>query len=225
VAGIVIGLFNMSGLSFGLTFFLVQLGQGSVLALLALTAVLCIVLGMGLPTVGVYLLLAALAAPPLVDVGVEPMAAHLFVLYFGMMSMITPPVGIAAFVAANVANAPPMATAFEAVRVGWTAYIVPLLFVASPALLLAAPGPLDTPLAVATAAAGIALVTAGVTGWLRRDLSPAWRLVAAAAGLALLLPHTVMPWAVAINAAGAALGVALWAAGRAGMRSASSPAG
>ena len=119
IAGMIIGLVARSGLSFGLGFFLVQLGQSSLILLLMVTAVVCIVMGMGLPTVGVYLLLASLAAPPLVELGLEPMAAHLFVLYFGMLSMLTPPVAIAAFVAANMAKAPPMATGWEAVRIAW----------------------------------------------------------------------------------------------------------
>ena len=210
VAGIVIGVFNLSGLSFGMTFFLVQVGQGSLPALLALTAALCIVLGMGLPTVGVYLLLAALAAPPLIELGVEPMAAHLFVLYFGMMSMITPPVAIAAFVAANMARAPAMATAVEAVRIGWTAYIVPPLFVGSPALLLAGPSWTDTLFAAATAVGGIALVTAGVTGWFRVRLGGVARAAALASGLAILVPHTLFAGALALNLAGLLGGLALW---------------
>ncbi|MEM9552106.1 MAG: TRAP transporter fused permease subunit, partial [Pseudomonadota bacterium] len=110
IAGMIIGLFARSGLSFGLGFFLVQLGKSSLILLLIVTAGVCILLGMGLPTVGVYLLLATLAAPPLIQLGLEPTSAHLFVLYFGMLSMLTPPVAIAAFVAANMAKAPPMAT-------------------------------------------------------------------------------------------------------------------
>ncbi|MEM8590538.1 MAG: TRAP transporter fused permease subunit [Pseudomonadota bacterium] len=210
VASIVIGIFNLSGLSFGLTFFLVQVGQGSLLMLLALTAVLCIILGMGLPTVGVYLLLSALAAPPLIELGVAPMAAHLFVLYFGMMSMITPPVAIAAFVAANMARAPTMATAFEAVRVGWTAYIVPLLFVSSPALLLAAPEWIDSVVATLTAAGGICLVTAGVTGWFRANLNVVMRCVALIAGIALFIPHTMFDHAIALNVAAAFVAAGVW---------------
>ncbi len=214
VASIVIGIFNLSGLSFGLTFFLVQVGQGSLLILLALTAVLCILLGMGLPTVGVYLLLAALAVPPLVELGVVPMAAHLFVLYFGMLSMITPPVAIAAFVAANMAGTPPMATAVEAVRVGWTAFLVPPLFVGAPALLMMGP-PGETFFATVTAIAGIIVVTGGVTGWFRAPLGPALRIGCIAGGLALLIPHSLVPYGYALNAAGLAMGVLIWlAAGR-----------
>ncbi|MBL4907427.1 MAG: TRAP transporter large permease subunit, partial [Sneathiella sp.] len=95
-AGIVIGVLNLSGLGFGLTLSLVDLGGGNIIFLLIIAAVISVILGMGMPTVGVYVLLATLVAPALVEVGVEPIAAHMFVLYFGMMSMITPPVALAA---------------------------------------------------------------------------------------------------------------------------------
>jgi TRAP transporter 4TM/12TM fusion protein len=215
VASIVIGIFNLSGLSFGLTFFLVQVGQGSLILLLLLTAILCIILGMGLPTVGVYLLLAALAAPPLIELGISPMSAHLFVLYFGMLSMITPPVAIAAFVAANMANTPPMATAVEAVRVGWTAFIVPFLFVASPALLMIESSWGDIALSLLTAIVGILMVTGGVVGWLRVSLGPLLRVASVAAGIMLLITHTALDFGWAINGVGAVLSALIWvAAGR-----------
>ncbi|MEJ2378287.1 MAG: TRAP transporter fused permease subunit, partial [Pseudolabrys sp.] len=131
-AGIVIGVLAISGLGYQLTLGLVQIGQGHLFVLLLLSAIVCIILGMGLPTVGVYVLLATLVAPSLVQVGVKPMAAHLYVMYFGMMSMITPPIAIAAFAAASVAKSDPMRTGFAATRFGWTAFIVPVLFVYSP---------------------------------------------------------------------------------------------
>jgi TRAP transporter 4TM/12TM fusion protein len=130
-SGIVIGVLNVTGLSFNLTYALVQVGGGSAILLLALSAIVCIVLGMGLPTLGVYVLLAALVAPALIQVGIEPIGAHLYVLYFGMMSMITPPIALAAFAAASIAHAPAMATGWAAMRFGWSAYVIPVLFVFS----------------------------------------------------------------------------------------------
>ncbi|HUE46786.1 MAG TPA: TRAP transporter fused permease subunit, partial [Aestuariivirgaceae bacterium] len=124
-AGLVIGVLNMTGLSFNLTYALVQIGGGSTIVLLVLSALVCIVLGMGLPTLGVYVLLASLVAPALVEVGLQPMAAHLFVLYFGMMSMITPPIALAAFAAASIAQADPMKTGVASVKFGWIAFVVP----------------------------------------------------------------------------------------------------
>ncbi|GGO83394.1 ATP-binding protein [Marinobacterium nitratireducens] len=134
-AGIIIGVMNISGLGFGITMALVHFAQGNLVLLLLLSAIVCIILGMGMPTVGVYILLATLVAPALVEVGVSPVAAHLFVLYFGMMSMLTPPVAIAAFAAATIAGEPPMKTGWKSVCLGWTAYVIPFIFVAAPALL------------------------------------------------------------------------------------------
>ena len=101
-----------------------------------LAALISIVLGMGMPTLGVYLLLATLVVPSMVEVGIRQMAAHLFALYFGMLSMITPPVAIAAFAAATVADSDPIKTATAAVMFGWSAYVVPFLFPLSPELMM-----------------------------------------------------------------------------------------
>ncbi len=209
-AGFIIGVLNVTGLGFAATFALVDLGQGSLFLLLLISALVCLVLGMGMPTVGVYLLLAVLIAPSLVETGVEPIAAHLFIFYLGMMSMVTPPIGIGAFFAASIAKAGPMSTAWEAMRFGWTAYIVPFLFVFSPALLLIGePG--DIALAISTAVIGVYAVSASFVGWLRGPIATPLRLATGAAGVALMLPpgvggaHTL--W---INGAGFLLLAALW---------------
>ncbi|MEM8728437.1 MAG: TRAP transporter fused permease subunit [Pseudomonadota bacterium] len=187
IAGIIIGLFSRSGLSFGMGFFLVKLGEGSLLLLLLVTAGVCILMGMGLPTVGVYLLLSTLAAPPLMELGLTAMSAHLFVLYFGMLSMLTPPVAIAAFVAANMAKAPPMRTGFEAVRIAWPAVVVPFLFVLSPALLFDAPV-WQILLTLVTALGGVYLITAAVVGFAVMPLGPVWRIMLLLAGIAAFWP-------------------------------------
>ena len=209
IAGMIIGLVARSGLSFGMGFFLVQLGESSLLLLLVVTALVCIVMGMGLPTVGVYLLLASLAAPPLIELGLQPMAAHLFVLYFGMLSMLTPPVAIAAFVAANMAKAPAMATGWEAVRIAWPAYLIPFLFAASPSLLLNAPW-FEASVIIATALAGVYLVTCGIVGYLLGPLDWPRRLAILAAGAAILLPHDMFAWAMWANIGGAGVAALLW---------------
>ena len=203
-AGIIIGILDRSGLSFGLGFVLVQFGENSLFLLLLLTAGVSILLGMGMPTTGVYFLLAALAAPPLIKLGVEPIAAHMYVLYFGMLSMITPPVAIAAFTAANLSGAGPMATALSAVRFGWPAYVVPFLFVLSPTLLMQG-GALEILLAAGTAVLGVAAVTAALAGYALKPLHPVARLAIAIAGLGLLLPPEAFAKAAWINLAGAAV--------------------
>ena len=187
IAGMIIGLVARSGLSFGLGFFLVQLGKSSLLLLLIVTAVVCIVMGMGLPTVGVYLLLASLAAPPLVELGLNPMAAHLFVLYFGMLSMLTPPVAIAAFVAANLAKADAMRTALEAVRIGWPAYLIPFIFIATPELLLNGSLPMILIMFVKSLI-GVAIITSGIVGFWKVELNSFERLLLMISGIVVLLP-------------------------------------
>lgn len=213
-AGLVIGILNLSGLGFALTATLVKLAEGSLIALLLMAGAVCIVLGMGMPTLGVYVLLATLVAPAIVQVGVEPIAAHLFVLYFGLMSMITPPIAIAAFAAATLAGANAMRTGFTAVRFGWLAYLIPFLFIASPGLLLK--GSTGTiALAVTTAVAGVWLVSIAVVGYLVRNLGWPMRAGFLIAGLALLTPSgvggglTIGIAGLPLNASGMALGLLL----------------
>ncbi len=208
-AGFIIGILHVTGLGFALTVFLVNLGAGNLIALLVIASLMCIVLGMGMPTLGVYILLAILIAPSLVEVGVDPLAAHMFILYLGMMSFVTPPVAIGAFFAASLAGAEPMRTAFVAMRLGWAAYIVPFLFVFSPSLLLQGGSVLTTIIAVASAVAGVWLVSAGVTGFFSRRLPVPMRVGFMAAGVLLLLPSEIGSWAVWTDPLGAALGVLL----------------
>lgn len=213
-AGFIIGVLNVTGLGFAATFALVDLGQGSLFLLLLISALVCLVLGMGMPTVGVYLLLAVLIAPSLVQSGVEPIAAHLFIFYLGMMSMVTPPIGIGAFFAAAIAKASPMATAWESMRFGWTAYIIPFLFVFSPSLLMVGqPG--EIVLAVVTAVIGVYAISAAFVGWLHGPTGPMKRLLLGLSGVALLLPPGVGgAQTIWINGAGLAGLAMLWLLGR-----------
>jgi TRAP transporter 4TM/12TM fusion protein len=205
VAGLMIGLLNTSGLGFALTYALVDLGGGNLAVLLILAALICIILGMGMPTLGVYVLVATLVAPSLVEVGVDQMAAHLFVLYFGMMSMITPPVAIAAFAAASLSRADAMKTGFAAVRFGWLAYVIPFLFVLSPSLLMR--GDVDDILiALFIAAIGVWLFSVGLIGFFVRPLGWPLRLGFLASGLSTLLPAVAFPVAFVFNIGGVILG-------------------
>ncbi len=202
-AGFITGILQATGLSFALTLLLVKLGGGNLVLLLIIAALLCIVLGMGMPTIGVYVLLAVLVAPSLVELGFSKLASHMFILYLGMMSMVTPPVAIAGYFAASLAKAEPMKTCFIAMRFGWTAYIVPFLFMFSPALLiLESPSAAETVIACITAIAGVYLVSVGMVGYLFRSLS--WWLRAAfiVAGACLLLPDQIAWWAAGTDLAG-----------------------
>ena len=209
-AGIVIGVLNLSGFAYALSLILITFAGESVVVLLLLAAAVSIVLGMGMPTVGVYVLLATLVAPALEQLGLDRLAAHLFVLYFGMLSMITPPVALAAYAAANIAGADPWRTSLYAVRLGWTAYIVPFLFVASPALLMIGSPPLIAWTAL-TAMAGIWLVTVGFAGFAIRPVGPVLRVAFAAIGLALFVPPYAFAGAPVLEAVGVIGGLALGA--------------
>ena len=208
LAGIVIGVLNVSGLSFTLALSLVAMAGGSVLGLLFLTGAVSIVLGMGMPTVGVYILLATLVAPALVQVGIDPLAAHLFIFYYGMLSMITPPVAIGAFAAASIAKSNPMRTGFGAMRFGWSAFVIPFLFVYSPSLLFRA-GPAETAIDVATALGAVWLIAAGFTGYSLRLIAGIERAAYVVAGACLLIPVAMFDGSHFFNLAGLALGAAL----------------
>ena len=189
MAGLIIGVVEVTGLSFGLTFVLVQLGGQNVLLLLIVTALVSIVLGMGMPTTAIYLIVATLAAPPLVELGIEKIAADMFVLYFGLMSMITPPVAIAAFTAANLAKAKPMHTALLACKYGWPAFILPFIFVFSPALLLQGTT-YEILLSTISTLFGVWACSVGINGFFRKNLNLFHKSIFVFAGVLLLMPFT-----------------------------------
>ncbi len=163
VAGIVIGVLQYTGLGFRLALLLTELAGRSLPVLLVLTAAVAMVLGMGMPTTAVYVLLATLVAPALVQLGVLPLAAHLFVFYFGMLSMITPPVCLATYTAASIGGANFWEAGWASMRLAATAYLVPFLFALDPALIGHAPLP-RVVVAAVTAVAGTYLLAAALVG-------------------------------------------------------------
>ena len=204
-AGFVIFIISTTGFAFALTQMLVGMAGGNIIPLLLIAAVTCIILGMGMPTSGVYVLLAFLVAPAIVEAGVEPMAAHLFILYFGMMSMVTPPVALCAFTAAALTGTSAMVTAMQAMKLAWTAFIIPFVFVFAPSLLMIGE-PVEIVLNVATAAVGVYLISVAVVGYFTRPISWLGRLILVAAGCAALTPLTATTLGVAIEAGGIAVG-------------------
>jgi TRAP transporter 4TM/12TM fusion protein len=186
-AGLIIGVINFSGAGFILPFSLGRLAGQNLFLLLFIIAVANIILGMGMPTVAVYILLAVLMAPILIQLGVGVLAAHLFILYYGILSMITPPVCFAAYAGAAIAGSDSMRTGYTAMRLGILAYIVPFLFLFSPALLLMGP-PGNVAVSMVTAMAGCFLLGCALVGYLFRNLSPQIRLLMGLAGIGLLIP-------------------------------------
>lgn len=207
-AGMVIGIINYTTIGFAITGFLAHLGQGNLFLLLLIAAFTSILLGMGMPTSGIYVLLAALVVPSLIDSGVHAFAAHLFILYFGLMSMLTPPVALCAYTAAPIAGADPIQIGLVGMRFAWTAYVVPFLFAVSPTLLLFGE-PLDILFDVTTAFIGIYLLSVAMIGFFARDLSIINRFLVAIAGAAALLPAAALPTEHMLNVAGVVLGIAV----------------
>ncbi|MGV3634894.1 MAG: TRAP transporter permease [Pseudorhodoplanes sp.] len=206
-AGMVVGALNVSGIAFGLTLQLIAISGENLFVLLVLTALVSFVLGMGMPTVSVYVLTATLLAPSLIKLGVSPMAAHMYVMYFGMLSMITPPVAIAAYAAANIARVSGWTTGWVAVMVGWSTFFIPFLFVLEPALLMDAPWHLIV-WHLARNLLGIFMGTAAIVGFGFIPLSLPMRVAFGAAALAILMPPNAFPGADILDWIGLAGSVA-----------------
>lgn len=209
-AGLIIGVLNLTGISFAITLQMLAVSAGSLGILLALTALLSLLLGLGMPTVGVYVLLATLAAPALVELGVPALGAHMYVLYFGMLSMITPPIAIASFAAATVAGTSPWQTSFASLKVGAGVYLIPVAFVLQPQLLFIGAWE-DTVLAMIRLTVAVSLLTAAVLGHAARPVTMPMRLGAALLAIANILPFGVLqtdivPW-IAFAAGLAVLGL------------------
>jgi TRAP transporter 4TM/12TM fusion protein len=207
LAGLVIGAFQLSGLTFKFALLLVSTAGGNILLLLVLTAVVSIILGMSLPTTVVYIMLAVLVGPALVQVGIDPLAAHLFFFYFGMLSLITPPDCIATYAAASIARADFWKSGWTGMRLGIVAYIVPFVFVFHPALLFRG-SMAEIVTAIVTAIIGVILLATGVAGYLFEELGYFRRTLFILAGALLIPPASTTFWLL-INCAGMLLGVAL----------------
>ncbi len=186
--GVVVGSVTQTGLALKLSSILVTLAGGSLIGLLFLTMVSCLILGMGLPTVACYLVLAVMVAPALVNMGVVPIAAHLFIFYFGIISNITPPVALASYVAAGIAETSFLKTSFVACRLGASAFILPFMFAFNPALVLQ--GDIAEIIqCIVTATVGIYSLSIGFEGFCKK-IVPAWqRAVFIGAALLLIVPE------------------------------------
>ncbi|MEI4473811.1 TRAP transporter permease [Frigidibacter sp. MR17.24] len=205
-AGMIVGILSVTGLGFSMSILLLDLGGTSMFGMLVVTALVAVVLGLGLPTTAVYLLLASLAAPALVQAGIQPIAAHMFVFYYGMLSMITPPIALAAFAAATISGAGQVRTGLEAFRVGWVAYFLPFLFIYKPGLLMEG-GALDIAYVAVSSTASLVLVAGGIIGFGFRPIRGPLRLLWAATGMLTIAPlsEASMALELAVTAFGLAL--------------------
>ena len=202
-AGIIVAVMNLTGLGMKFSSLVLAAGGNSLLLVLIMIMLASLLLGMGLPTTPAYLILAVLGAPTLVKLGVEPLAAHLFVFYFGCMSMITPPVGLAVYAASCIAEADFWKTSKHALLLALPAFLVPYMFVFHPSLV----GLGDMVSVLSAAASGLlgaVILGAGLSGWYFRKVSLPERGVLCAAGILLILPGWLS------NVSGILLALAVW---------------
>ena len=191
--GIIIGVVTLTGVGTRLPATIIPLAEQSLFLALVLIMISSIILGMGLPSAVCYLLMATLIGPVLGDLGVIPLAAHLFIFYFGMMSMVTPPVALAAYAASSIANTRIMPTAFAAFRFALVGFTLPYMFIYRPELLMLtatgeAAGWLEMLLPLGIATLGVGCFAAGIAGQLRAPLGLALRLAVFVAAALLLAP-------------------------------------
>ena len=189
-AGLVVGVVTLTGLGLKFSSLITAASGGVLIVALVLTMITSIILGMGLPTTAAYVVLAALGAPALVDLGIELLAAHLFIFYFGIISAITPPIMLAVFTASGIAESNPWRTGFTAVSLAAAGFLVPYLFVYGPELLLIG-APIDIVTSVGTALVGVVALSAGTQGYLYAPTHALERVALVAGAVVLIAPGTM----------------------------------
>ena len=194
--------------------YIIRLGEQSLFLSLVLTMLVCLVLGMGIPTIPNYIITSSLAAPALLELGVPLIVSHMFVFYFGIMADLTPPVALACFAASPIARAPGLRISFQAIRVAIAGFVVPYMAVYAPALMLQAGDWIDVGYIVVKALIAIGLWGAAAIGYLFAPMKWYERLLAAAAAFSLVLALPITD-EIGFGLAAAAIGLHLWRTRRA----------
>lgn len=203
VVGIIIGVVSLTSFGAIMTSAIAGLGAGSLFLTLFFTMVASMVLGMGLPSIPAYIITATMAAPALAEFGVPILLAHMFVFYFGIFANVTPPVALAAFAGAGIADGDPMRTGFQALKLSLAGFLIPFIFIYEPALLLvdveglmtnAREYPLasfmDIGIVVASTLIGLVALSAGLEGFFKTHINPFIRAVLIASAVLLVVPET-----------------------------------
>ncbi len=190
IAGFVVGTATLTGLTPALSSFLAMLAQDKLILTLIITQVMCLVLGMGVPTVANYILMTIMTVPVMIKAGVPPLAAHLFCFHFGIMSELTPPVAITSYTASAIAGAPFWPTAGNAVRLAAVAYIVPYIFVYNTSLLLGQqPFTPQTIVTIVMALLGATTFGAAMSGFIFRRMYLIEQIILAVAAITVIVPN------------------------------------
>ncbi|MCG5102173.1 TRAP transporter permease [Oceanobacillus alkalisoli] len=187
-AGIIVGVIALTGVGQRFSSLLLSIADNNMLLALVFAMAIAIILGMGMPTTAAYAVAASAVAPGLINMGLDPLMAHLFVFYFAVISAITPPVALAAFAAAGIAGTDPMKTGVKAFQLGLAAFIVPFMFFFSPELILEGGSAASTVLAIFTAVIGVYILASAVQGWFFRKTA-SWysRVILLAASLLFMI--------------------------------------
>lgn len=190
-AGIIVGSLTITGLSLKLSNIIIALAGGNSLLLLIYTAIIAVILSAGMPTTGVYIVLATLIAPALIRMGIQPLAAHLFVFYYGCLAPITPPVAVGSYAAASLAQTDPWKTSWKAVKLGSASFLIPFMFVLWPTLLFEGTA-VEIILSLVTGVIGVYCLASAVQGYLRVKIAIWERIVLVAVALGLMGTNTVV---------------------------------
>ncbi|MFA6880187.1 MAG: TRAP transporter permease [Aminobacterium sp.] len=186
--GIIVGTATLTGLGLRIASAIVAIAGGKLLPTLLLTMIACILLGAGLPTTANFIVTSTMAAPALFQLGVPPMAAYMFVLYFGIAADLSPPVALAAYAGAGIAGAEPMRTGVTAVKLALAGFIVPYIYVFNPMLVLVNFSPLPFTMAIITAILGVFLLGMSTIGYYKAPMAWWKRIIALGGALGLLIP-------------------------------------
>ena len=191
IAGMVAGCITVTGLASKIITAIVSISGGNMMIALFLTMLCCIVLGMGVPTTANYCIMAATCAPILITLNVNPIAAHFFVFYFGIVADITPPVALAAYAGSAIAKADPMKTGINATKLAIAAFIVPYIFCMNPSMLFIGTTAFDVVSIAVTSVAGLFGVASALNGYLYRPINPLFRILMIGGGLCMMIPGAV----------------------------------
>ena len=190
VAGIVVGVVDDTGIGLKFSGLIVNVSKGMLLPALGLTLIGCIIMGMGMPTAAAYIMAGTLLGPALAKLGIPVLAAHMFIYYFAILSMLTPPVALSAYVASGVAESDLTKTGWKSFQLSLAGFLVPFIFVYNPAMLFI--GPLHETVWVSiTSIVGVAALAAAITGHISAALAGWERVVLLLCSLALIVPEKV----------------------------------
>ena len=176
-AGIIVGSIIISGIGIRFSSSIIALAEGNLLLILSLSMIASLILGMSMPSVAVYIIVSALIVPAMIQLGIKEIPAHFFAFYFGTISAVTPPVCLAAFAAAGVAQTDPMRTGYTAFKVASASYIIPFMFVFSPSLLMIGGNIFQIVISCIIAAISVIFLSSGVIGWHFRKASLIERII------------------------------------------------